>query len=280
MAAPTVSEAFITKFEKDVHLTFRLMAPKLRGLVRTDADVNGSTARFYKLGTVIATTKARNGEVPMSNPEHAYVTATMQDRYARIHIDKLDLDKMNEDLRTAYVKSIVAGFAVPVDNDIITAMNTTSTTITVASNITRPNALDIGVKFDGNNVPRDGRRFCVVTPKAWGFLMSIDQFVRSDYVGPDDLPFKKMGIQVRTWNDIHWMVHPALPGVGTATATCFAWHYDAVGHGINSDIVTTWDWDNPKQGFSCVGRMSMGAALIDPLGCIKFNVDDTASLPA
>ena len=48
MAVATPDQAFITKFEKDIHLTYRLMASKLRGLVRTDADVNGSTARFYK----------------------------------------------------------------------------------------------------------------------------------------------------------------------------------------------------------------------------------------
>lgn len=279
MAVPTVDQAFITKYEKDVHLTYRLMAPKLRGLVRTDADVNGQTARFYKVGQVVATTKARNGEVPLSNPDHSFVTATMVDRYAAVPIDKLDISKMNEDLRGTYVKAMVAAFAQPTDNDILAAMNASTTTVTVATNLTRADALTIASVLDANFVPRDGRRFCVVTPKAWAFLMSIDQFVRSDYVGPDDLPFKRQGMAVRTWNDMHWMVHPGLTGVGTATATCFAWHYEAVGHGINAEISTTWAWENLMQGWSCVGSMSMGAALINTAGVVKFNVNDTSALP-
>ena len=279
MAAPTVDQAFITKFEKDVHLTYRFMAPKIRGLVRTDADVNGSTARFYKLGSVVASTKARNGDVPLSNPDHSYATATMTDRYAALPIDKLDLTKMNEDLRSSYVKAMVAAFAEPTDNDILTAMSGSTTTVTVATNLTRGDALSISEKLDTNSVPRDGKRFCAVTPHAWSFLMSIDQFVRADYVGPDDLPFKKQGMQVRTWNDMHWFVHPKLSGVGTSTATCYAWHYDAVGHGINADLNTTWSWENLKQAFICVGAMSMGACLIDTLGVVKFAVNDTTSLP-
>ena len=209
MAVSTVDQHFITKFAKDTHLNYRLMASKLRGLVRTDADVNGSTARFYKLGSVIATTKARNGEIPMSNPDHSFVTATMTDRYALVPIDQLDLSKMNEDLRGGYVKALAAGFAQPTDNDILTAMNGSTTTVTVATNLTRGDALRLSETLDANFVPRDGRRFAVVTPRAWNFLMSIDQFVRSDYVGPDDLPFKRQGMAVRTWNDMHWMVHPS-----------------------------------------------------------------------
>jgi hypothetical protein len=279
MAAPTVDQAFITKFEKDAHLTYRLMAPKMRGLIRTDADVNGSTARFYKLGTVTAGSKARNGEIPLSNPDHAYATATMTDRYAMIAVDKLDLTKMSEDLRTAYVKAIVASFAQPTDNDILTAMSGSTTTVTVSTNLTRADALNIAAKLDANDVPRDGRRFCVVTPVAWAFLMSIDQFVRSDYVGPDDLPFKRQGMGVRTWNDIHWFVHSHLSGVGTSTATCYAWHMDSVGHGINAELSTQWDWDIKRQAWLCAGSMSMGAALIDTLGVVKFTVNDTSSLP-
>jgi hypothetical protein len=279
MALPTVDQAFVTKFNRDTHLQYRLMAPKMRGLVRTDADVNGSTARFYKLGSVEASTKARNGQVPLSNPDHSYATATMTDRYAALTIDKLDLTKMVEDLRTTYVKAMVAAFARPTDSDILTAMNGSTTTVTVATNLVRGDALAIAEKLDTNNVPRDGRRFCVVTPHAWSFLMSIDQFVRADYVGPDDLPFKRQGMAVRTWNDMHWFVHPHLSGSGTSAATCFAWHYDAVGHGINADLSTMWSWENLQQGWACVGSMSMGACLVDTLGVVKFAVNDTTALP-
>ncbi len=280
MAGPTVDQAFITKFEKDTHLTYRQMSSKFRGLVRTDAQVNGSTARFYKLGTVAASTKARNGEIPASNPDHAYVTCTMTDRYNLIYLDQLDLKKMNEDLRGSYVKAVAAAYGVVTDTDIITAMGTSTTTYAPGSgNWTRNGALTVAQKLDSNNVPRDGRRFCAVSPIGWAFLMTIDQFVRSDYTGPDDLQFKKTGVSIKTWNDMHWFVSTALSGVGTASCVSLAWHYDAVGHGINSDVDTMWDWDNARRAWSLSSSMSMGASLIDTTGVVKITLDDTAALP-
>jgi hypothetical protein len=287
MAGPTIDQAFITKFETDLHLTYRQMGPLFRGLVRTDAQVRGSTARFYKLGQITVGPKARNGDIAASNATTSFVTATMADRYALIYLDELDLAKLSVDVRNGYLQAGAAAFGLDTDATIIAAIQAGRNAsykidITAATykNIDRGTALLIGEKLDSNNVPRDGRRFCAVTPRGWSSLMSIDQFVRADYNGMDDLPFKRMGRPVRTWNDIHWFVSPAsLPGSGTSAAFCYAWHMDAVGHGINSDLNTSWDWENEKRSWSMSGSLSQGATVIDDLGVIEVAVNDTQALP-
>lgn len=284
MTAPTIDQTFVTKFNTDTHLTYRQMASKFRGLVRTDAAVQASTARFYKLGTVRVAGKARNGAIPASNPDHSYATATMVDRYLLMYLDELDLTKLTSDVRGSYVKAASSAFGIETDAQILDAM-TAGATISygdygssAADNMTLNVILDVARTMDANEVPRDGRRFWGLSPVQWAHMMKIDQFVRADYIGPADLPFIKMGNAMKTYNDFHFFVSNRNPGSGTATAKSYAWHMDAVGHGINSEVATSWDWENDRRAWSCSGSMSMGATVIDPTGLVEVRLDDTTAL--
>jgi hypothetical protein len=281
MPGPTIDQTFITKFNNDMHLTYRQGMSKYRGLVRTDASVKAETCRFYKLGAVTASSKARNGDIPVSNPAHSYVTATMSDRYIALLLDELDLTKLSVDVRSSYVKAGASAFAMDTDQFIVDAMTTGATVTqgTYSGNLTRNVVLQAAGTLDAAEVPRDGRRFWGVSPVQWEFLMSIDQFVRADYTGPEDLPFKKQGNSMRTWNDFHFFVSNRLPGTGTSQCKSYCWHMDSVGHGINADIATSWDWENLKRSWSMSGSMSMGAVVIDATGLIEVRLDDTAALP-
>ena len=287
MAGPTIDQAFITKFNTDIHLLYRQMGPLFRGLVRTDANITGSTGRFYRFGSITVGPKARNGDIPASNANTDFVTVTMADVYTLVYLDQLDLTKLSVDVRGGYVKAAGSAFGINTDQTIIGAMQSgrniayqIDQTAKVYKSLDRSAVLTISEKLDANLVPRDGKRFCAVTPHVWSALMSIDQFVRSDYNGNDDLPFKRMGMDVRSWNSIHWFVSPnLLPGSGTSAAFCYAWHHDAVGHGINQDVITSWDWENERRAWSMSGSLSQGAVTIDDLGIIEVKVDDTQALP-
>ena len=88
--ASTITNAFITQFEAEVHMAYQRMGAKLKSLVRTVNGVNGSTVKFQKLAKGTATTKARHAEVVAMNSVHSNVTATLADYYAADYIDKLD----------------------------------------------------------------------------------------------------------------------------------------------------------------------------------------------
>lgn len=285
MAGPTIDQAFITQFNRDLHLNYRQMGSKLRGLVRTDGQVVGSSVNFYKLGTLAAQRKARNGDIPVQNPDHSKVTATMVDRYIHILVDQLDLTKLEVDLRKGYVEAGSSAFGIETDQDIIDAL-AGGATVTLGDygssyddNWTRNFALEAVKKLDERFVPDDGKRFGLLTAAGWSHLMAVDQFVRADYIGPD-LPFRQMGIEARTWLGVHWIKHQYLPGAGTATCKNYVFHASAVGHGINADVQTQWQWKNEKWAWSMAGAMSMGATVIDANGIVECRVDDTAVLAA
>lgn len=279
MPAPTIDDAFIQKFNRDVHLEFQQRGSLFRNLVRTDAEVMASTLRFQKMGTITVGSKARNGTIPISNPEHSHVDVTMLDRYAAVLIDKLDLTKLNIPVRSGYVENMTAGFGRETDDQIITAMSGGTQFVGTTTAITRNLALLAREALDDNNVFSDGRCYCAVTPRQWSHLMTIEQFVKEEFIGYDQLPWKQEGFQMKLWNRVYWFVSTRLPGVKTATAKCLMWHKTAIGHGINAEVDITWDWENLMKGWSGAGSMSMNGVIIDTRGLVEIRVDDTAALP-
>ena len=95
--ANTISTAFITQFESEVHLAYQRMGSKLRNTVRTVSNATGNTVRFQKIGTGSASTKSRNGNITPMELAHTTVDVTLSDFYAAEYIDKLDELKTNID---------------------------------------------------------------------------------------------------------------------------------------------------------------------------------------
>ncbi len=280
MPAPTIDDAFIQKFNRDTHLEFQQRGSLFRNLVRTDAEVKAESLRFQKLGTMTVGSKARNGTIAIQNPEHTHVDVTMLDRYAATLIDQLDLTKLNTDVRGGYVENMAAAFARETDDQIIDAMESgTTTNIGSYSGLITANLALLGREgLDDNNVFSDGRCYCAVTPRQWSALMKIPEFVNSDYIGYDQLPWKQQGFEMKLWNRVYWFVSTRLPGVRTTQAKCYMWHKTAVGHGINSELDITWGWENLMKGWSGAGSMSMNAVVIDARGIIEIRVNDTTAL--
>jgi len=284
MAAPYIDASFKEKFNQDLHLEFTQRQSLFRGTVRTDGQVDGSQVHFEKLGTLIMQDKARGGDVPVTNPAHNRVTATMVNKYLRNQLDVLDLSKVSTNIKAGKVQQMTFAANKYIDELLISKMDAGATgsigdygssdTKYIDENM----ALEIGEYFDRRDVPRDGNLFCAVTPRQWAALMKITSFSSSDYVGAD-LPFKKMGNNMRTWNDIHWFRSNYLTGVGTATAKCFAYHSSAVGFGINKDYESIWSYNGGAVAWDCVGYLSCGAVVIDTDGIVEVRVDDTGALP-
>lgn len=286
MAAPYIDAHFKTKFNDDLHLEYTQNGSLFRGCVRTDGEVNGNIVYFDKLGTLVMGDKPRNGEIPITNPAHNRVSATMIDKYLAVLIDKLDLSKLSVPVRQGYISQMAQAAADYTDDLLIDAMDAGATesigdygsldTDYIDENM----ALELNEWFDLNNVPDDGNRFCAVTPRQWAALHKIASFKSSDYIGANNLPFTVRQGTMRSWNRINWFQSNRLNGVGTATAKCLAWHRRAVGHGINSDYSIQWAWENLKQGWSGAASLSMGACVIDANGVVEIHVDDTGALPS
>lgn len=279
MAGPSISEHFITKFNRDVHLEYQQTMSMFRNMVRTDADVQAEKVRFQKLGTITVGSKARNGQIPIQNPDHSYVDCILQDKYAAVLIDKLDLDKLNVAVREGYVYNMAAAFARETDDQIVSAMasGATQSVGDYSSGITRNLALKARKALDTGDVPSDGRVFCAVTPWQWAHLMTINEFSNADYVGSTNLPWKNVGLEMKLWNRVFWFQTNRLPTQDAAQGKMYMWHWRSIGHAIGSEVDITWDWENLQKGWSGAGSMSMNACVIDPTGLVEIRVDDTES---
>lgn len=264
-------EAWFQKFYDDqVKLAFQQKGSMLLNSVRRRTGVTGSTADFRKISSGTATTKARHGSVPSMNLDHTVVTATLVDRYAAQDIDDLDLLKHNVDEMSATTDSANYALGRATDKDIIAALDSNSTTTVAASTtgLTVSKIKTAIVDLMANNAFVPGDVYCAVSPKGWGDLMNIDQFVSSRYV--TDLPYVK-STEVRDWLGVRFFWHTGLT-LSSTTRSCHMWNKVAVGHATGADISTNIWFDGRTQGHVATSKMSMGACLIDALGAVKIDI--------
>jgi len=281
MPGPTIDQAFITKFNRDVHLAYQVTEAKFRHLVRQDADVTGDRVRFQKLGTMTVGSKARNGDISIQNPEHTWVEVILLDRYGAVLIDQLDLTKLNIAVREGYIYNMSAAFARETDTQILAAMTagaTENVNSGFSGNLTRNLVLEARAILDNNDVQNNAVA-AAVTPQMWAHLMTIPEFANEQYVGYDGQPWKMQGPPMKFWNRANWFVSTLLPGNGTASARGYMWDRRSVGHAIGQEVSITWDWENLKKAWSGAGSMSMNAVVIDAAGLVELRADDTAALP-
>lgn len=278
----SIDTAFIKQFEREVHEAFQRQGSKLRETVRLKTGVNGASTTFQVVGKGTATTKARHGIITPMNNSHTAVLCTLEDFYAGDWVDKLDELKVNIDERMVVANAGAYALGRKIDAQIFTAMDGTSQTVVswvvTSEAAIRNSMIEMVHALDSNDVPNDGERYCALSPMAWAFAATVEEWSSSDYVAPSDRPFAGR-FQMKDWMGIKWMQHSGVPGKGTATSKQFAWHRSAVGYGEGQGVTSDITWHGDRAAHFINNMMSGGACLIEDAGVIEGQVDDTAALP-
>ena len=264
--ATSITNAFITQFEAEVHMAYQRMGSKLKNLVRTVNGVNGSTVKFQKVAKGSANTKARHAEVVAMDLAHSNVSATLTDYYAADYVDKLDELKVNIDERQVVAQSAAYALGRKTDEVLIAildaatsiAVDVNSDSVETLSLVKAKNMMEV---FNGNDVPDDNQRYWAVGPKQWSDLLSVDQFSRVEYVGPQDLPFPS-GLTAKRWMGFLFFVHSGLSLSGDDRKT-LAFHKSAIGLGIGSDVRTEVNYIPEKVSHLITSMLSLGSVEID-----------------
>jgi len=267
--ATSITNAFITQFESEVHMAYQRMGSKLKNIVRNVSGVQGNTVKFQKVAKGTANTKARHAEVVAMDLSHTNVSATLNDYYAADFVDKLDELKTNIDERQVIAQSAAYALGRKTDDVIRDVMdagtafanNVNSDASTAMSLVKAKNMMET---FNGNDVPDDGQRYWVVGPKQWSDLLGIDQFTRLEYVGQDELPFKG-GMTAKRWLGFLWFVHSGLSKPSSDRYT-LAFHKSSVGLGVGSDVKTEVNYIPEKVSHLITSMLSLGAVEIDSTG--------------
>ncbi len=272
----TIDQAFIKQFEREVHEAYQRQGSKLRNTVRIINEVKGSSAVFQKVGKGTASTKATHGMVPVMNLDHTNVEVVLQDYYAGDWVDRMDELKTNIDERQVIASAGAGALGRKTDEMIIDALSTASTNVITDANIglTKDKVLTAFETFGGLDVPDDGQRFAVVGWKQWGELLALDEFVNADYVGRENLPYSSI-TQAKMWLGTVWIPHSGLPIDANDIRSCYWFHKTAVGHASGSDVQTDITWHGDRAAHFVNNMMSQGAGLIDEIGVIEIQCDET-----
>jgi len=267
--ATSITNAFITQFEAEVHMAYQRMGSKLKNLTRTVNGVNGNTVKFQKVAKGSANTKARHAEVVAMDLAHSNVSATLTDYYAADYVDKLDELKVNIDERQVVANSAAYALGRKTDSVITdvmenaTALANNSSGTGTGMNLGKAQAMM--ELFNTNDVPDDQQRYWVVGPKQWSDLINLDQFSRVEYVGEGELPYAG-GMTAKRWLGFLWFVHSGLETSGSTDRHTVAFHKSSIGMGIGSDVKTEVNYIPEKVSHLITSMLSIGGVLIDSDG--------------
>ena len=267
--ATSITNAFITQFEAEVHMAYQRMGSKLKNLVRQVNGVNGNTVKFQKVAKGSANTKARHAEVVAMDLSHSNVTATLTDYYAADYVDKLDELKVNIDERQVVAQSAAYALGRKTDS-VLTGIMNGATTLANNSSGTGT-GMNLGKAqammelFNTNDVPDDQQRYWVVGPKQWSDLINLDQFSRVEYVGEGELPYAG-GMTAKRWLGFLWFVHSGLETSGSTDRHTVAFHKSSLGLGVGTNVKTEVNYIPEKVSHLITSMLSIGGTLVDTDG--------------
>ena len=267
--ATSITNAFITQFEAEVHMAYQRMGSKLKNLVRTVNGVNGNTVKFQKVAKGAANTKARHAEVVAMDLSHSNVSASLTDYYAADYVDKLDELKVNIDERQIVAQSAAYALGRKTDSVLTGIMNGATTLANNSSGtgtgMNLGKATSMMELFNTNDLPDDNQRYWVVGPKQWSDLLALDQFSRVEYVGEGELPYAG-GMTAKRWLGFLWFVHSGLETSGSTDRHTVAFHKSSLGLGIGSDVKTEVNYIPEKVSHLITSMLSIGGTLVDDNG--------------
>jgi hypothetical protein len=180
----------------------------------------------------------------------------------------LDELKTNVDERTVITNAGAYALGRKTDDLIIAQLDTSANFAgTATDGLTKAKVLAAFEKLGQADVPDDGQRYAVVGWKQWSQLLGIEEFAKSEYVGPDELPWR--GTQAKRWLGTLWVPHSGL-SANSNVRLCHWYHKTAVGHAAGADVTTDVTWHGDRASHFVNNMMSQGAALIDATGVVTM----------
>lgn len=279
--AASLSNAFVTLFDAEVKQAFQAKS-QLRGLTRMRTGVEGSTAKFPKLGSGVAMQRVPQTDVVPLNATWSTVTATLSDWIAPEYSDIFNQAKVNFDERRELVTLVSNAIGRRMDQVILDALAATSTTFSVSNDIgTTDSNMNVAKlreakKFlDAANVPAEGR-VCIMHANGLSGLLADTTATSSDYNSVKALVSGEintyLGFNIITIGD---RAEGGLSRDGSLDRTCFAFHKDAIGYAEGIAPKTEINYIPEKTSWLVAAMFSAGAVEIEKEGVVKIICRET-----
>ena len=282
MSTGQLSPAYVASFDAQVKQAYQGMAV-LNGTIRTKNGVIGSTHRFTKIGTGMATPHTPHSDaVPMA-VDYSTATAYLEPWRAPEYSDIFQRKEINFDETRELVKVVAGALGRRMDQVSINAAINSGTTNTIATAFGGNNAFNMGklrrmgALMDEENVPPEDRHI------AWSSvakeqLLGTTQATSSDYNSVMAL----VSGQIDTFYGFKFHLIGKRPEGGLPISgndrTVFAWHKDALGLAIGIDMKTDINYVPEKASWLIDGKAMMGGVAIDPIGIVTTTIDESVSI--
>ena len=278
--ATTLSPAFVTLFEAEVHQAYQSSAT-LRNVARMRTGVEGSTAKFPILAKGSASVRTPSTDVVPLNGTYSSVTATLTDYVASEYSDIFNQAKINFDERQELAKLVGNAIGRREDQIIIDALIAGSAGTTVANTVVTSgsgSASDLNVGkiieakkgMDAKSVPPTDRHM-IIHANSLASLLGDERAISADFAQVQALVRGEvnsfMGFQIHMIGDRD---EGGLPKDGSNDRTCLAFHRDAIGCAVGIPPKTEVNYIPEKTSFLVTAMYSAGAIVIDANGLVDI----------
>ena len=278
--ATTLSPAFVTLFEAEVHQAYQASAT-LRNVACMRTGVEGSTAKFPILAKGSASVRTPSTDVVPLNGTFSSVTATLVDYVASEYSDIFNQAKINFDERQELAKLVGNAIGRREDQIIIDALIAGSAGTTVANTVVTSgsaSASDLNVGkiiatkkgMDAKSVPPTDRHM-IIHANSLASLLGDERAISADFAQVQALVRGEvnsfMGFTIHMIGDRD---EGGLPKDGSNDRTCLAFHRDAIGCAVGIPPKTEVNYIPEKTSFLVTAMYSAGAIVIDANGLVDI----------
>lgn len=275
--------AFQTQYRQEFIAQFEQRQSLLRDVCTTEAVIKGNTATFLVAGTggATAVTRGVNGLIPARADNLAQQSATLAEWHDLVRKTNFNIFASQGNQRAIMQATTMAVVNRKIDSDVITSLATGSVNTGAVATASLGLVAKAKTKLGNAGVPWDSNITFLITPAFEGYLMQITEFASRLYINKPpsegaDLAWRDKP-QSYMWYGALWIVHPNLPGFGTAAETCFAFHKSAIGHAVDSAGMESPVGYDEEQAYSWArATINMGSVVLQNSGIVLINHDGSA----
>jgi N4-gp56 family major capsid protein len=277
-----LSNAFVTLFDAEVKQAYQAKA-QLIAAVRQRKGVEGSTAKFPKVGKGVATLRIPQTDVTPLNVDFSQVTATLEDWNAAEYSDIFMQQKVNFDERQELVQVVANAIGRRQDQLVIDALTASSTSNTVSNdiggtdtNLNLDKLLSAKKLLDKGNVPPQDRHM-VIHANSLASILAEQKLTSSDYASVKALVSGEINTFLGfTFHVLGDRTEGGLAVDGSLDRTVWAFHKDAVGYAEGMGPKTEINYVPEKTSFLVNSMFSAGAVAIDAEGIVQITCRESA----
>ena len=253
----------------------------------TEAVIKGNQATFLVAdsGGASAVTRGVNGLIPARGDNLSQPTATLIEWHDLVRKTDFNIFASQGNQRAIMQQTCMGVINRKIDSDIITELNTgTQETAAMAAVLGKDDLLHAKAILGNNEVPWDSNITALISPSFESYLMDEPTFTSRDFIqsGPYDNadPAWRDRPQAYRWLGMNFVVHPNLPGAGTATEINFVFHKSAIGHAYNADNLEARAGYDEEQDYSWARcSIYMGSQLLQNSGVVRLLHDASGHAP-